>query len=626
MHSCHPTGVFAAAIISAFTLACVSVHSFAAPTTTELRKAESGWQLLRGGKPYPIHGAGGSGSKQLLKSMGGNSFRTWDAEDIDKELDEAQKLGLTVTVGIWLKHERHGFSYNDADFAAEQLARVQKFVTQYKDHPAVLMWALGNEMEGEMGENAAIWSHVESCAALTKRIDPSRPTMTVIAELGGDKVKNINRLCPSIDIVGINTYAGAASVIKRYRALGGTKPVVITEFGPAGTWEVERNAFKALPEPTADEKAEAYRRHYVATVRDGQDLVLGSYAFTWGNKLEMTATWFGMLLPDGSKLPAVDVMCELWTGKPPANRCPQIEPIKLSGSQRVSPGTTIEATVAATDPENDPLKYEWVLWGEVAKPGIGGDAEAHPPTFADAVTVTQAGRATIRMPAELGNYRLYVYVRDGKGSATTANIPLLIEAVAANESTPSTPPTPPTTPPTPSANAPAGVASASLPFIVYSDADGPTPFAPTGWMGNHAAIKLDAASKDNPHRGKTCLKLQYTAADAFGGIAWQHPAEDWGEKPGGYDLTGAKKLRFWSRGAAGGEKVEFKFGILGAEKQFADSGSGDLTVELLAEWKQYEIDLSGKDLGRIKTGFCWVTPGQGKAITFFVDDIAFVRE
>ena len=45
--------------------------------------------------------------------------------------------------------------------------------------------------------------------------------MTVIAELGGEKVKNLHRLCPDIDIVGINSYGGAASVPQRYRKAGG---------------------------------------------------------------------------------------------------------------------------------------------------------------------------------------------------------------------------------------------------------------------------------------------------------------------------------------------------------------------------------------------------------------------
>ena len=44
---------------------------------------------------------------------------------------------------------------------------------------------------------------------------------------------------------------------------------------------------------------------------------------------------------------------------------------------------------------------------------------------------------------------------------------------------------------------------------------------------------------------------------------------------------------------------------------------------LTKEWKQYEIDLTNKNLGRIKTGFGWVVGGQGKPVTFYVDDIVY---
>jgi hypothetical protein len=33
---------------------------------------------------------------------------------------------------------------------------------------------------------------------------------------------------------------------------------------------------------------------------------------------------------------------------------------------------------------------------------------------------------SIAAPTEPGRYRLYVYIRDGKGSATTANVPFLV--------------------------------------------------------------------------------------------------------------------------------------------------------------------------------------------------------
>jgi len=94
----------------------------------ELKKTEQGWRLLRDGEPYFIRGAGGTHSLELLAAAGANSVRTWGGDDIGSLLDEAHSLGLSVTVGIWLGHERHGFDYKDKTQVAEQLQRARDMV------------------------------------------------------------------------------------------------------------------------------------------------------------------------------------------------------------------------------------------------------------------------------------------------------------------------------------------------------------------------------------------------------------------------------------------------------------------------------------------------------------------
>ncbi len=114
-------------------------------------------------------------------------------------------------------------------------------MVRYRNHSALLLWGLGNEMEGYgKGDNAAIWSAVNDLALLVKELDPHHPTMTVVAEIAGDRVSSIHRLCPAIDVAGINSYGGASSLAQRYRDAGGTKPYILTEFGPPGFWEVAK--------------------------------------------------------------------------------------------------------------------------------------------------------------------------------------------------------------------------------------------------------------------------------------------------------------------------------------------------------------------------------------------------
>src|ERR1700722_5494214 len=83
------------------------------PIRVEVAKTADGWQLLRGGKPYFIKGVGGDAPKPLLAQLGGNCFRTWGADHIASDLDQAQKLGLTVIAGMWLGHKRAGFDYHN---------------------------------------------------------------------------------------------------------------------------------------------------------------------------------------------------------------------------------------------------------------------------------------------------------------------------------------------------------------------------------------------------------------------------------------------------------------------------------------------------------------------------------
>ena len=512
-------------------------------------------------------------------------------------------MGLTVTAGIWLGHEQHGFQYNNADMVAKQYDGARKTILRYKDHPALLMWGLGNEMEGtEKGDNAAIWSAVNDLARLAHTLDPNHPTMTVIAEVGGDRLKNIHQLCPDIDIVGVNSYGGAPSLPGRYRAAGGVKPYVLTEFGPPGQWESGKTAWGAATELTSTEKAEVYRRVYQDAVLGSKGLCLGSYAFTWGHKHEATATWFGLLLPDGHRTAAVDALSELWTGKPPANHAPKILGFRLDGPERVEPGASARAALKTADPEKDPLTIRWVLQAEGTY-GSGGDAEAVPPVFPEAIVSSDATKAELKMPRKAGGYRLYAYVEDPHGGAAVANIPILVEAAKSVSS----------------------AKSATLPLVVYDEPSrAALPYVPSGFMGNTKAIKMDEQWREHPHSGKTCVRVDYRESRDWGGVVWQNPANDWGDQPGGFDLSGAKRLTFWARGDRGGEVVSFEIGLLKRDKPFFDTDNAKLeAVKLGTTWKQYSIRLADKDLKRIKTGFSWVVAADGKPITFYLDDIRY---
>ena len=95
-------------------------------------------------------------------------------------------------------------------------------------------------------------------------------------------------------------------------------------------------------------------------------------------------------------------------------------------------------------------------------------------------------------------------------------------------------------------------------------------------------------------------------------------------KPGGLDLSGAESLEFWVRGAEGGEIVNFAFGLIDRKRPYGDTATGELKeVRLTNEWQRLSFPLKGADLQRIKTGFGWSLAGQGKPVTFYLDDIRY---
>ncbi|HKJ90979.1 MAG TPA: glycoside hydrolase family 2 TIM barrel-domain containing protein, partial [Oceanipulchritudo sp.] len=178
----------------------------ASPVPVDVKEADGIAYLVRGGEPYFIQGVGGSHDLERLAAIGGNSIRTWGAED-KGILDEAHRLGLTVCAGIWIEHERHGFDYGDEAAVAEQIRRHKATVDRFKDHPAILIWGIGNEVELESSD-ARVWDVVEAVAAYIKEVDPHRPTMTVTAHVEEAVVEEILKRCPSIDNLGSNRYGG----------------------------------------------------------------------------------------------------------------------------------------------------------------------------------------------------------------------------------------------------------------------------------------------------------------------------------------------------------------------------------------------------------------------------------
>ena len=93
----------------------------------------------------------------------------------------------------------------------------------------------------------------------------------------------------------------------------------------------------------------------------------------------------------------------------------------------VAPSTSANAIAEAVDPGGAPLQYEWNVVEESTANGVGGDAETVPPCHPECISGTPGKALTFTTPSRPGAYRLFLTVRDGKGGATTANVPFLVQ-------------------------------------------------------------------------------------------------------------------------------------------------------------------------------------------------------
>jgi hypothetical protein len=398
-----------------------------------IQKDGAKFTVLRDGQPYVIHGIGGQSHLDRAVQMGATSIRTWGSENAGTVLDDGRDHGMTVLLGIWLSHD--AASFVDEGYKNQIRGELQGLLDQYKSHPALLMWAIGNEIN--LGADTPdAWLFVNELAGMVHAQDPNHPAVTVIAGANGGVIENIVSHAPSIDVIGINSYGGVTGVGDAVAATSFGGPYMVTEWGPTGHWEVQSTSWNAPVEPTSSDKADSYgsRWSYLASQ---MDRCVGSYVFLWGQKEERTPTWYGMFAEDRPDLGlssqtygTVDALQYAWTGQWPAQRAPLVSSLVVNGKQAsdgltVAPGQSLSATVTAADPEGDALSYSWELLVEASQLGNGGSSEPRPDVVAGAISGSGA-QVSVTAPGP-GQYRLYVYALDGNAGVGSANLPFLVQ-------------------------------------------------------------------------------------------------------------------------------------------------------------------------------------------------------
>ena len=416
-----------------FALAFATLAAFGEPGAVRVEVAafDGGYTLVREGRPYLVRGAGAADiDLATVARRGGNSIRTWGVEDAQATLDSAHKHGLTVAMGLPVAAERFGFDYDDEASIAEQRRNVENAVLRYKDHPALLAWIIGNELDMRH-TNPRVYNEVNELSRLIHALDPHHPTTTTISALDKETVELVRNRAPDLDFISLQAYGALALMPKAIEYLR-AGPFMITEWGPLGHWEVGKTRWGAPIEQTSTEKGRHYLESYRTFIAPFLGPCLGAYAFLWGQKQERTHTWFSLFTDTGESTAAVDVLEAVWTGRVPANQAPAIRSMRLArrpatDSVRLAAGKQYTARAEVVDPDGDPLVLQWSIKPESTETVVGGDFEASIADL-DGLFVGDATQAQVKLmaPDAPGQYRLYVMAYDGRGHAAHANIPFLV--------------------------------------------------------------------------------------------------------------------------------------------------------------------------------------------------------
>lgn len=402
-------------------------------TKSEVHLTKEGYRIFLNGEPFYIKGAGSTDMDKYkaLVNHEANALRTWSTDNGREVLDQAHELGLKVMMGIWVGLERSGFDYDDEEAVQQQFEKIRKRVLELKDHPALMIWGIGNELNHH-SQNPKVWDAVNAISKMVHGLDPHHLTTTSLAGISKKYVDLVANRAPDLDFLSVQLYAPIDILPELVTASTYKGPLLVTEWGATGYWEVPKTEWGAPLENNSSVKADLYRKRYENSIVSQSQQVIGSFVFLWGQKQERTPTWFGMFMPDGNETESVDVMHYVWDGEWPKNRTPRLNDFILDGKRAVDniklkAGNNYSAQVKATDYDGDELVYRWEIMEESQSNKTGGDAEYIPDVINDLFPDNTDSSTSFLAPSQPGAYRLFIYVEDGNKHSAHANIPFLVE-------------------------------------------------------------------------------------------------------------------------------------------------------------------------------------------------------
>lgn len=407
--------------------------------TVYVDNVNNGFQLIRNGKPYKIQGAAGDSYFHELAAAGGNTIRVYDTINISNVLDEAQKNNLAVIVDIPIpKYDFRYNLYSSDEHNRKLIKNIGLLVKKHKDHPALLIWNLGNEINYPLFNWKEIFlknSFIETFNKLIEIIhkeDPNHPVSTTLYNSNLKQYANIRINSPELDLLSYNVFGDIKNLfskIDKFHFYFGACPFYISEFGSDGYWESKSTSWLAPIEPTSAKKSEQILNRYKIILENNHQSYLGALVFYWGNKFELTYTWFSLFRKEFKS----EIIRDLKNSWGQSDNSPRIglNYMLIDGLGTIdnvvfAPNERKTAELYFLDSaKKEEMKVEWEIFAE-GWHYDEDDNRIRPKELLNLFLSFDGSRATFKIPEKEGPYRIFAYVYDNEGFFATTNTPFYV--------------------------------------------------------------------------------------------------------------------------------------------------------------------------------------------------------
>jgi hypothetical protein len=182
----------------------------------------------------------------LMKEAGINTIRVYAPIDDETVLNKINDFGIKVIIG---------FGYNQNGYFDILSGSFINYVEKYKNHPAILLWELGNEYNyhPEWFENDIKnwYLAMNEAAQLIHQKDTNHPVTTAHGDLPDSLALS---LAPNIDVWGLNVYRwdNPETIFEEWKKVS-SKPMYLSEAGGDSYMTISKAGY----EKGINEKAQA---------------------------------------------------------------------------------------------------------------------------------------------------------------------------------------------------------------------------------------------------------------------------------------------------------------------------------------------------------------------------------